>query len=199
MLDDGPTTDAALMLRVREGDGGAFTALVRRHQDRVVSLAYRYLSDASEAEDLAQEVFLRVHRARETYEPSAKFTTWLHRITVNACLNHIRGRKARGAVSGRLPDDPDGDGPAEPEDPDAPDPGDGVLRGELAAVVRRAVDELPERQRMAILLEKYQGMSYEETAAAMEMSLSAVKSLLTRARVTLKEKLEPYLTGESRP
>lgn len=192
--DEGPQSDAALMLRVREGDGDAFTALVRRHQDRVVSLATRYLADASEAEDLAQEVFLRVHRARETYEPSAKFTTWLHRITVNACLNQLRSRKARGAVSGRLPEDPEGDGPAEPEDPNSADPGDAVLRGELASVVRRAVDELPERQRTAILLEKYQGLSYEETAAAMEMSLPAVKSLLTRARVSLREKLEPYLS-----
>lgn len=192
--DEGPQSDGALMLRVREGDGDAFTALVRRHQDRVVSLATRYLADASEAEDLAQEVFLRVHRARETYEPSAKFTTWLHRITVNACLNQLRGRKARGAVSGRLPEDPEGDGPAEPEDPNSADPGDAVLRGELASVVRRAVDELPERQRTAILLEKYQGLSYEETAAAMEMSLPAVKSLLTRARVSLREKLEPYLS-----
>ncbi|MCE9634227.1 MAG: sigma-70 family RNA polymerase sigma factor [Planctomycetes bacterium] len=188
--------DAALMIAVRGGDERAFTTLVRRWQDRIVSLANRYLRSAADAEDVSQEVFLRVHRARETYEPSAKFSTWIYRITVNASLNHIRSRKARKAVSGELRPAGDGEpgGLPEPADPNEPDPTEGPEKDELARVIREILDELPERQRTAILLNKYQGLGYEESAAAMELSIPAVKSLLTRARVAIKERLEPYLT-----
>jgi RNA polymerase sigma-70 factor (ECF subfamily) len=202
-LPDEADPDAALMLAVRAGDGAAFTALVRRWQDRVVSLAYRYLGSAADAEDLAQEVFLRVHRARETYEPSARFSTWIHRITVNASLNFLRAKKVRRSVSGTLASerrpvsgalhDPDDGGPAEPADPGEDAPPAAAEKEELARVLRTILEGLPERQRMAVLLNKYQGLSYEDCASAMELSLPALKSLLTRARLAIKEKLEPYL------
>lgn len=188
--------EAELMLRFQRGDEEAFAALVRRFQNRVVSLAYRYLGSAADAEDLAQEVFLRVYRAKETYEPKAKFSTWIYRITANASLNHLRGRKARRKVSGAMPGD--ADGPADFEDEEAEAPDEGMAKDELARVLREIVDALPERQRTAIVLNKYEGLSYEDVAAAMDMSEPAVKSLLTRARVNIKEKLLPYLSGEKR-
>ena len=192
--------DAELMLRFQRGDESAFAALVRSYQGRIVSLAYRYLGSAADAEDLAQEVFLRVYRAKESYEASAKFSTWVYRITANASLNFLRGKKARRGVSGAMPvgesagGDADG-APADFEDEDAEAPGDRMEKDELARVLRRIVDDLPERQRMAIVLNKYEGLCYDDVASAMDMSVMAVKSLLTRARVNIKEKLEPYLSG----
>jgi RNA polymerase sigma-70 factor (ECF subfamily) len=191
---DDRDADAELMLRFQSGDEEAFAALVRSFQGRVVSLAYRYLGSAADAEDLAQEVFLRVYRAKESYERSAKFSTWIYRITANASLNFIRGRKARRKVSGAMPGGSDDDA-ADFEDESARAPGEQMEKDELAQVLRRIVDDLPERQRIAIVLNKYEGLSYEDVASSMEMSVMAVKSLLTRARVNIKEKLEPYLSG----
>jgi RNA polymerase sigma-70 factor (ECF subfamily) len=193
--------DAALMLAAGRGDEAAFASLVRRWQNRIVSLAYRYLGSAADAEDVAQEVFLRVHRARESYERNARFSTWIYRITVNASLNHLRGRKARKAVWAEYkPAGDDGTGGvAEPSDEGEPDPSASVDKDELARVLRAILDELPERQRAALLLNKYEGLGYEETAAAMDLSVPAVKSLLTRARVAVREKLEPYLTTGAWP
>ncbi len=192
--------DADLMLRFQGGDETAYAELVRRFQGRIVSLAYRYLGSSADAEDLAQEVFLRIYRARETYEPRARFSTWVHRITVNVSLNLIRGRKVRRHLNAAMPRSDGGDGGAvDFEDAGVVAPGDKVEKDELAQVLREILDGLPERQRIAILLNKYQGLSYEETAEAMEMSLSATKSLLTRARVKIKEQLEPYLTTGRAP
>ncbi len=187
--------DAELMLAFQRGDEAAFAQIVRRFQVRVVSLAYRYLGSSADAEDLAQEVFLRVYRAKEGYEPSARFSTWIYRITANASLNHIRSRRVRRSVSARMPEAAEGDAVPDFEDEEAKAPHDDMEKAELAVVLRRIVDDLPERQRVAILLNKYEGLSYEDVAAAMEMSVMAVKSLLTRARVNIKEKLEPYLSG----
>lgn len=192
---DDADPDAELMISFQRGDPDAFAALVRRFQGRVVSLAYRYLGSAADAEDLAQEVFLRVYRAKESYEPTARFSTWIYRITANASLNFLRGKKARRKVSGPLPAGDDDDPAPDFEDADALAPGDRMEKDELARVLRGIVDALPERQRMAIVLNKYEGQSYEDVAAAMDMSVMAVKSLLTRARVNIKEKLEPYLSG----
>lgn len=192
--------DADLMLRYGRGDDRAFEAIVRRYQGRVASLAYRYLGSAADAEDVAQEVFLRIHRARETYEPTAKLSTWIHRITVNASLNHLRRRRVRRHLNAEMPTrGTDDEARAEFADPDAERPHDALEETELAEVLRRIIDELPERQRTAILLNKYQGLSYDETAAALELSLPAVKSLLTRARVNIKEALLPYLTSGDLP
>jgi len=196
--DVDPETE--LMLRFRGGDDAAFTEIVHRFQGRVASLAYRYLGSAADAEDLAQEVFLRVHRARETYEPTAKFSTWVHRITVNASLNLIRRRRVRKNLNAAMPTrGGDGEAHADFEDEAAPRPPDVLEKAELADVVGAIVDALPERQRTAILLNKYQALSYEDTASAMELSLPAVKSLLTRARVKIKEALLPYLDAGTLP
>lgn len=189
--------DADLMLRCGRGDVGAFEEIVRRYQGRVASLAYRYLGSAADAEDVAQEVFLRIYRARESYRPTARFSTWVHRITVNASLNLLRRRRVRRHVNAELPAGGGGEGAPEPEDPAAEAPGAALEDAELADVLRRIIDDLPERQRTAILLNKYQGLSYEDTAAALELSLPAVKSLLTRARVNIKERLLPYLATGS--
>lgn len=186
--------DAALMLSFQAGDDAAFATLVRRYQGRLVSLAMRYLGSSADAEDLAQEVFLRVYRARESYRPSARFSTWVYRITVNASLNHIRGRRVRRGISAEMPGT-GADGAGQPEFPDesAPSPPEELEKDELTAAVREIVEGLPERQRLAILLNKYEGLSYEDTAAAMELSIPAVKSLLTRARMNVKERILPYL------
>jgi len=191
----GNDPDAELMLAFQRGDEDAFAEIVRRYQGRVVSLAYRYLGSAADAEDLAQEVFLRVHRAKEGYEASARFSTWIYRITANASLNLLRGRRVRRTVNREMPDESGAEGTASFADPDAEAPQDRMEKDELSAVLRRIVDELPERQRVAILLNKYEGLSYEDVASAMDLSVMAVKSLLTRARVNIKEKLLPYLSG----
>jgi len=186
------------MLAFQRGDDGAFNQLVTRFQSRIVSLAYRYLGSSADAEDLAQEVFLRVYRAREKYEPRARFTTWIYRVTVNTSLNYLRGRRVRRVVSAEMPAAA-GDGERDVADrfadDAAPSPPAELERKELHHILRETVESLPDRQRVAILLNKYEGLSYEETAAAMELSLPATKSLLTRARVNLKERLEPYMGG----
>jgi len=188
-------TDVELMLACKAGDEAAFGILVDRHRNAVVNLTYRYLSDRTDAEDLAQEVFLKVYRARKRYEPRAKFTTWLYRIAVNACLNEVRDRKKRPTQSAATIAGGDGEfGPAL-ADGEAASPADAAERSELRERVRSAVDELPERQRLALLLNKFHGLSYEEMAAALELSIPAVKSLLVRARENVRVRIEPYLAS----
>lgn len=185
--------DAALMQAFQRGDEAAFETLVDRHRERVFRLARRYLRDETAADDLTQETFLRVYRSKHTWRPEAKFSTWLYRVTANACLNELRARRARKGVESTAPSGPGGDPLPEGADPRATDPGDAVLKGELATVVRAAVDALPEDQRLAVMLSKYEGLSYRELADAMERSVPAVKSLLVRARENLRTALEPYL------
>jgi len=184
-------SDVELMLAARAGDDGAFGDLVDRHRNAVVNLTYRYLGNRADADDLAQEVFLKVYKARKRYEPRAKFTTWLFRVAVNACLNEVRNRKHRpthGAISltgeagAPLPPDPGGENPAAAAE-----------RTELRRQVRLALDELPERQRLALLLNKFHGQSYEELAQSFELTIPAVKSLLVRARENVRRRIEPYL------
>lgn len=189
--------DVELMLRVVRDDREAFRELVERYQSRVVSLAMRYLGSAADAEDVAQGVFLRVYRARESYQPTARFSTWIHRITVNASLNHLRSRKARRKVGSEMPVSREGATPADALPSDEIAAHERLEQAELARVLRRIVDGLPDRQRTALLLNKYQDLSYQEIADTMELSVSAVKSLLTRARVNVKEKLVPYLESGS--
>lgn len=185
--------DAALMLAVGRGDDAAFATLVEKYQDRVFGLACRYLGDRSTAEDLVQEAFLRVFKARKRYEPKAKFSTWLYRIVVNLCLNEIRGRKSRRAISLVYSTDGESGFEIDVEDRDERQPIEVLEEEELATRIKLVVADLPENQRIAILLNKYEGLSYEEVAGSMNMTVSAVKSLLTRARVKIKEKLLPYL------
>ena len=184
-------TDAEVMLRVKTGDESAFTYLVQKYRRQMVGFMYRMCHNPAAAEELAQEVFLRVYRSRESYEASAKFNTWLYRIATNLAVNHARDtRHERPEITVRL-DEPD------QETGTMPDLADGsltaeeqMLRRERTAVIRKTVHALPERQRMAVIMHKYQQMDYREIAAVMKLSESATKSVLFRAYETLREQLK---------
>ena len=193
-------SDIELMLAVQAGDEEAFSVLVDRHRNAVVNLTYRYIGNRTDAEDLAQEVFLRVHRARNRYRPEAKFTTWLYRVAVNASLNELRNRKTRPTHgASQLPGgETDGFVPAL-SDQSAASPPEEAERNELQERVRAAVDLLPERQRMALLLNKFHGLSYEDLASTLELSIPAIKSLLVRARENVRQQIEPYLNTGADP
>ncbi len=185
------------MLRVKDGDEGAFAKLVTLYQDRVLGLAYRYLSERGSAEDLAQEAFLRVFKAKERYVPTAKFSTWLYRIVVNLCLNEIRYRKGRPAMSLAVVTETSSNLNVDLADQSEPEPGQTLEDEELSIRIREIISDLPENQRIAILLNKFEGFSYQEVAETMETTVTAVKSLLTRARVNIRERLVPYLKEEA--
>jgi RNA polymerase sigma-70 factor, ECF subfamily len=184
-------SDVELMLALKGGDENAFTELVDRHRDAVVNLTYRYLGNKSDAEDLAQEVFLKVYRARSRYEPAAKFTTWLYRVAANACLNEVRDRRRRPTFGASPFEGEDASFPA--ADRAASSPLEEAERSEMREQVRMALAGLPERQRMALLLNKFHGLGYEELADSLEMTVPAVKSLLVRARENVRLRIEPYL------
>ena len=190
--------DAALMLRVKQGDMAAFTTLVEKYQQPVMNLAARTLRDQTEAEDLAQNVFIQVFKSAARYQSTAKFSTWLFTIARNLCLNEIRRRSRHPAESLDAPHPDQEDQPKHQfEDVKNFSPPDSLLQGELAAKIDQALADLPENQRTAILLCRQDELSYEEIAEVLGCSLSATKSLIHRGRETLKEKLKPYLqTGE---
>ena len=187
MADTGDD-DTRLMLRVRDGDAGAFEELVRRHQRSLVNLVYRYLGRSDRAEDGAQDVFLKIYQARTTWRPEAKFTTWMYRIAVNHCLNVIRDRAKERAESLSTED-----GDRELRDPRLRTPTDLMRQGELREAVRRALDRLPPNQRMAVLLYRYHEMSYREIAEALDTTEKAVKSLLARSKDNLKDHLKRWI------
>jgi len=184
--------DAELMLRVKRGDREAFRSLVERHQRAVVNTIHRAIGDAWESEDLAQRVFVQVYRAAYRYQPTAKFTTWLFTIVHNTILNEYRRRSRHAAESldalmqPANPDEP----PLAIADTTATDPAEEVAVRELKRRIREAVERLPAQQRMAVILCRYEGQSYEEIGKVMKCSVAAVKSLLHRARVSLKEELK---------
>jgi RNA polymerase sigma-70 factor (ECF subfamily) len=185
-----------LMLRVRDGDSGAFAELVELWQSRLVTLFLHHTGDHSTAEDLAQETFLRVYRARERYRPTAKFTTWVHTIALRVASD-LRQRAYRRLERG-VPNTTSASSSSIGLDHLAV-AASGLMparvadRGELQGVVQRALGELGERQRMALLLAKFEQCSYEEIAAALETSVPAVKSLLFRARDQLRQALSAYV------
>jgi RNA polymerase sigma-70 factor (ECF subfamily) len=182
------------MLRVKRGDRIAFEALVHKYQQPVMNLVYRTLSDATEAEDLAQQVFVQVFKSAPRYEATAKFSTWLFTIARNLCLNEIRRRTRHPAESMDEPSPDQDDQPARPvEDRQAVAPPDALLHGELQAKIEEALADLPEKQRTAILLCREDELSYEDIARVIGCSLSATKSLIHRGRETLKRRLKPYL------
>ncbi len=184
-------TDLELMLAVRRGDAGSFEELLDRYRGPLVSYFSRMLRDRAMAEDLAQETFLRVYQARHRYEPEAKFTTWLYRIATNLALNAIRDRKDANTAPGS---DGDGEG-KEPEIAtiaDAKPTAEQVLmHSERQEMIRRAVEALPENQRAAVILHKYQDVDYRQIARILGVSESAVKSLLFRAYESLRGRLQP--------
>jgi len=186
--------DAALMLRVKQGDTVAFAELVEKYKQPVLNLVVRTLRDASEAEDLAQTVFLQVYKSAARYQSTAKFTTWLFTIARNLCLNEIRRRSRHPAESLDVPHPEHDDQPLRQfEDTKNASPPDKLLQRELEAKIEQALGELPENQRTAILLCRQDELSYEEIAEVLGCSLSATKSLIHRGRETLKQKLKPYL------
>ena len=189
-----PDPDAVLMLRVKRGDREAFELLVDKYKQPVTNLIYRTLGDATEAEDLAQNVFVQVYKSAHRYQVSAKFTTWLFTIARNLCLNEIRRRSRHPADSLDAPHPEHEDQPLRQfEDVKTFSPPDALLHGELEQKIQQALSELPENQRLAILLCRQDELSYEDIARVLGCSLSATKSLIHRGRETLKQKLKPYL------
>lgn len=187
-------TDAEAMLRVKTGDDAAFEYLVTKFRRPMLSFMYRTVHNTAVAEELAQEVFLRVYRSRQTYNAEAKFSTWLYRIATNLAVNHARDTKhERPELSVNL-DEPDPETGTTIDLPDgSPSAEQMLLRRERLAAIRQHVDNLPERQRMAVLMHKYQGMDYAQIAAVLKLSESAVKSLLFRAYETLRGKLKGFI------
>jgi RNA polymerase sigma-70 factor, ECF subfamily len=187
-------TDAEVMLRVKAGDQSAFDYLVQKYRRPLVSFMYRMARNTAAAEDLAQEVFLRVYRSRQTYEASAKFTTWLYRIATNLAVNHARDtRHERPEVTVSL-DEPDeetgttldvADGAVTAEE--------SLVRRERTLAIRAKVEALPERQKLAVIMHKYQQMDYKQIAEVLKLSESATKSLLFRAYETLREQLKEFV------
>ena len=184
-------TDLELMLRVRTGDSASFETLPGRYRLPLVSFFRRMVRDGGLAEDLAQEVFLCVYKSRERYQPEARFTTWLYRIATNLALNAIRDRK--DDVSGTVNDDGE-DGPALERfvDPQ-PTVEQRLVQNDRERLIRQAVESLPENQRRAVILHKYQEVDYRQIAGILRVSESAVKSILFRAYETLRLRLEPLL------
>ncbi len=187
-------SDAEVMLRVRGGDEQAYAFLVQKYRRPMLSFMYRMAHNHAAAEDLAQEVFLRVYRSRETYTANAKFTTWLYRIATNLAVNHARDtRHERPEVSTSL-DEPDAETGLMPDVPDGtPSVEENLLQRERLAAIRSHVQALPERQRMAVIMHKYQGMDYRQIAEVLHLSESATKSLLFRAYESLREKLKDFV------
>jgi len=188
------SSDAEVMLRVKAGDQPAFNYLVEKYRRPLVSFMYRMARNAAVAEDLAQEVFLRVYRSRASYEASAKFTTWLYRIATNLAVNHARDtRHERPEVmvsldepdeaTGMIMDLADGEMTAE----------QAMVRRERLMGIRRKIEALPERQRLAVVMHKYQQMDYRQIAEVLKLSESATKSLLFRAYETLREQLKEFI------
>ena len=194
--------DVRLMLRVRDQDDPiAFAEIVERFQHRLVAVMHHLVGTKEESEDLAQEVFLRVYRTRKKYTPKAKFSTWVFTIANNLAINALRDRKRRPHIQLNASDSgPLGPRPAEQlvSERDRP-PAHHIQQEELAAVVRRALDELNERQRVAVVLNKFEDMGYAEIADVMGLTTMAVKSLLNRARARLREMLQAYIYMDGDP
>jgi RNA polymerase sigma-70 factor, ECF subfamily len=187
-------SDAEIMLRVREGDDSGFDFLIEKYRKPIINFMYRMVHNQAEAEELAQEVFLRVYRSRQTYRAEAKFTTWLYRIATNLGVNHARDTKHERAAQTIYLDQPDAETGTTPDVADMrPGAEETLVRDERMAAIRKHVMALPERQRTAVLMHKYQGLDYKEIGAVLRLSESATKSLLFRAYQTLREKLKGFV------
>ena len=187
-------SDADVMLRVKAGDQTAFDFLVQKYRRAMVSFMYRMARNSAVAEDLAQEVFLRVYRSRVNYEASAKFTTWLYRIATNLAVNHARDtRHERPEVQVSL-DEPDEETGTTVEVPDRSlNAEQAIVQRERMMAIRLKVEALPEQQKLAVIMHKYQQMDYKQIAEVLKKSESATKSLLFRAYETLREQLKEFI------
>jgi len=175
--------DVELMLKFTKGDISAFEQILKKYKDIVINFAYRFVQNYPEAEDIAQEVFLRIHNSARSYKPQAKFSTWVYKITANLSLNYLRSRKHLPTVfldeTLEIPEQITAEKDFE--------------KKELTKKVKEALNSLPENQRLAIILKKYENFSYEEIGKIIGCSISAVDSLIQRAKKNLKQKLEPYI------
>jgi len=186
------TTNEDLMRRVTGGDKHAFEALVYRHQRPVLNFIFRSLGNRAEAEDLTQEVFLRVWKSAETYKPDAKFTTWLYRIAINLCINKQRALRIRRWFSVFRPHElkqNSGDTFFPTEGAETTTAENHLINSEQSRRILNALNDLPASQRLAIVLKIYDGLSYHEISQLMNRSVSAVDSLLIRAKKNLRKKL----------
>jgi RNA polymerase sigma-70 factor (ECF subfamily) len=186
-------SDAEIMLRVREGDDSGFSLLIEKYRKQMVHFMFRMTRNQAVAEELAQEVFLRVYRSRQTYRAEAKFSTWLYRIATNLGVNHARDTKSERTAHTVYLDQPDPETGTSPDVPDStPSIEQDLVREERMSAIRQHVMALPERQRTAVLMHKYQDMDYKEIGAILKLSESATKSLLFRAYQTLRENLKGF-------
>lgn len=193
----GAVSDVDVMLRVKTGDESAFAYLVQKYRRPMVGFMYRLCHNPSTAEELAQEVFLRVYRSRTSYEPSAKFTTWLYRIATNLAVNHARDTRHERPENTLRLDEPDQETGTTPDlADDSLTAEEQILKRERLAAIRSKVNALPERQRVAVIMHKYQQMDYREIAGVLKLSESATKSLLFRAYETLREQLKEFVSGK---
>ncbi len=188
-------TDEEVMLRLKAGEPDALETLLARYRRPVIHFLYRMVHDAGQAEEFAQEVFLRIYRARKSYKPTAKFTTWMFRIATNVGLNALRDDRRRREKETSSDEESTGLRAARVVGPGLT-PEQQVLAAERNTQIRCAVDALPENQRTAVLLHKYQGLDYAEIADILECSPSALKSLLYRAYETLRVRLRPLVAGK---
>jgi RNA polymerase sigma-70 factor (ECF subfamily) len=186
--------DAEIMLRVRAGDMSGFDYLIEKYRRPIIHFMFRMVHNQAVAEELAQEVFLRVYRSRETYRAEARFSTWLYRIATNLGVNYARDNRHERSASTIYLDQADPDTGTTPDVADStPSAEDSLLRRERFNAIRQHVLDLPERQRTAVLMHKYEGMDYKQIGDVLKLSESATKSLLFRAYQTLREKLKEFM------
>jgi RNA polymerase sigma-70 factor (ECF subfamily) len=192
--DFGQMDDAAIMLELRTGNMAGFDFLIQKYRKPIIHFMYRMVHNQAVAEELAQEVFLRVYRSRETYRAEARFSTWLYRIATNLGVNYARDNRHERTASTVYLDEADSETGSTPDVADStPDVEAKLLRQERMNAIREHVLALPERQRMAVLMHKYEGMDYKQIGDVLKLSESATKSLLFRAYQTLREKLKAFV------
>ena len=192
--DFGQMDDAAIMLELRAGNMAGFDFLIQKYRKPIIHFMYRMVRNQAVAEELAQEVFLRVYRSRETYRAEARFSTWLYRIATNLGVNHARDNRHERMASTVYLDETDSETGMTPDVADStPGAEAGLLQQERLNAIRQHVMELPERQRVAVLMHKYEGLDYRQIGDVLKLSESATKSLLFRAYQTLREKLKPFV------
>jgi len=187
-------TDAEVMLELRSGNMAAFDVLLAKYRKPIVHFMFRMVHNQAVAEELAQEVFLRIYRSRETYRAEARFSTWMYRIATNLGVNHARDTRHERTASTIYLDEPDSETGTTPDVADStPSAEAGILRRERMNAIRQHVMALPERQKTAVLMHKYEGMDYKQIGEVLKLSESATKSLLFRAYQTLREKLKDFV------
>jgi RNA polymerase sigma-70 factor (ECF subfamily) len=190
----GQMDDAAIMLELRAGNMAGFDFLIQKYRKPIIHFMYRMVHNQAVAEELAQEVFLRVYRSRETYRAEARFSTWLYRIATNLGVNYARDNRQERTASTVYLDETDAETGSTPDVADTtPGAEANMLRQERLNAIRQHVLALPERQRMAVLMHKYEGMDYKQIGDVLKLSESATKSLLFRAYQTLREKLRAFV------